>query len=167
MTGNNKASLWGNALLEASEQSPFDFMEEQAESLREATGGILWGEVKPFVKDGITYHAFQIASQHIEDYSCLLLRTAYAKRVFPLYIYDYSQSDEYEYVPKRGFHQILDPQPGTVEVQNKQGTYFAPKPDFVAHDFNEFEKQFAKILGSKGTRAIIQSLLLQSNSHAE
>jgi len=181
MTKNNKSNLWSVALLGASQQSPFDFMSEQGEVLREETNGILWGEVKPLIgEDGITYHEFRIASQRLEDYRCLLLRTAHAKHIYPLYIYDYSQSDEalksYHYVDKEinllsSFAMPLALQSLkhtiTEKVKSGRGEFFAPPPDFEANDFNEFKNIFAEILHSKGTRAIVQSLLLQSRREAD
>jgi len=170
----NKINLWGVALLDATQQSPFDFMSEQGEILREETNGVLWGEVKPFIgEDGITYHEFRIASQRLEDYRCLLLRTAHAKHVFPLYIYDYSQSEDalksYEYITEKRslFESMALTYETTKKVKKEQGKYFAPPPDFEANDFNEFKRFFAAILQSKGTRAIIQSLLLQNNQQAD
>jgi len=160
MTETNKPNLWSVALLDASQQSPFDFMSEQGEVLREETNGILWGEVKPFIgEDGVTYHEFRIASQRLGEYRCLLLRTAHAKHIFPLYIYDYSQSDD---ALKPSYEYVTDSY-GSIMVKNEQGKYFAPPPDFEANDFNEFKNRFAAILQSKGTKAIVQSLLIQTN----
>ena len=182
MTDDNTINLWSTALLGESQQSPFDFMQEQGEVLREQTGGRLWGEVKFFIgEDGITYHEFRIASQRLGDYRCLLLRTAHAKHVYPLYIYDYSQSEDalrtYEYASKT-ISDLLKPlsmmntmnimnMTTTVATKSEQGKYFAPPPDFVADDFREFKNQFAMIIQSKGTRAIVQSLLIQSNGQAD
>ena len=183
MTKMNQINLWEDALLDESQQSPFDFMREQGEVLKEETNGILWGEVKPFIgEDGITYHEFQIASQRLQDYRCLLLRTAHAKHVFPLYIYDYSHSDEalksYKYVTKdTNLWELFSlpwkhtpltvPIQTTHAVQGEQGKYFAPPPDFEANDYNEFVNHFARILKSKGTRSIVQSLLIQSHCQAD
>jgi len=180
MTENNKINLWNTALLDASQGSPFDFMQEQGEVLKEQTNGVLWGEVKLFIgEDEITYHEFQIASQRLEDYRCLLLRTAFAKHIYPLYVYDYSRSDEalkpsYKYVtetrhkpayPLLSINQIIKTT-HEVKVKNTKGKFFAPPPDFEANDFNEFKSIFANILQSKGTRAIVQSLLFQNNQQA-
>ena len=180
MTDDNTINLWSTALLDESQQSPFDFMQEQGEVLREQTGGRLWGEVKFFIgEDGITYHEFRIASQRLGDYRCLLLRTAHAKHVYPLYIYDYSQSDDalrpaYNYVTETKRIPLIPPLimpyetiETTKKVQNEQGKYFAPPPDFIANAYNEFSNEFAEILKSKGTRAIVQSLLIQSNGQAD
>jgi len=158
MTDDNTINLWSTALLGESQQSPFDFMQEQGEVLREQTGGRLWGEVKFFIgEDGITYHEFRIASQRLGDYRCLLLRTAHAEHIYPLYIYDYSQSEE----------AMQNSYVSANEDAQTSLQYFAPPPDFRANDFNEFSNQFAKILKSKGTRAIVQSLLIQSNGQAD
>jgi len=174
MTDDNTINLWSTALLGESQQSPFDFMQEQGEVLREQTGGRLWGEVKFFIgEDGITYHEFRIASQQLGDYRCLLLRTAHGKHIYPLFIYDYSQSEDalrtYEYVPAlmatvELARSMFQP---TQAVKSEQGKYFAPPPDFVADDFREFKNQFATIIQSKGTRAIVQSLLIQNNGQAD
>ena len=170
MTENNKINLWSTALLDASQQSPFEFMREQGEVLKEQTNGLLWGEVKVFSKNEVTYHEFQIASQRLGDYRCLLLRTAHAKHIYPLYIYDYSQSDEalkpYPYVPTNIYRASILPIPTIQETESALGKYFAPPPSYVANDYRQFENQFAEILESSGTRAIVHSLLIQSNSLA-
>jgi len=181
MTKVNQINLWEDALLDESQESPFDFMREQGEVLREQTQGRLWGEVKFFIgNDEITYHHFEIISEALEDYRCLLLRTAHAKHIFPLYIYDYSQSDEalqpsYKYVTETR-RKPVDPfiselrtieTTHEVKVKNTKGKFFAPPPDFEADDFNKFVNHFARILKSNGTRAIVQSLLLQSHRQAD
>ena len=180
MTDDNTINLWSTALLGESQQSPFDFMQEQGEVLREQTGGRLWGEVKFFIgEDGISYHSFEIATERLGDYRCLLLRTAHAKHIFPLYIYDYSQSDEalkpsHKYVTEKVRRNTSAFSWGdtiettqTIAVENNEGKYFAPPPNFIANDYAEFVNQFAGILKSKGTRAIVQSLLIQSNGQAD
>jgi hypothetical protein len=172
-----KNSLWGIALLPDSQQSPFDFIREQGEELREQTDGLLWGEVEAFLgEDSVTYHDFQIASRRLGDYRCLLLRTAHADHVYPLYIYDRCDSDDglksYKYVTEKTSIADLMKFPSmssifskpiqtTHAIKSEPGKYFAPPPDFVAKDLVEFKKQFAKILASDGTKAIIQSLLIQ------
>ena len=177
MTKINQINLWEDALLNESQQSPFDFMREQGEVLREQTQGRLWGEVKFFIgNDEITYHHFEIVSETLEDYRCLLVQTAHAKHVFPLYIYDFSRSDEalkpsHRYVTEKrrsgagAFFETIETTE-TVAVKNTEGKYFAPPPNFMADDFSEFVNYFARILKSNGTRAIVQSLLLQSRNQA-
>ena len=170
MIKNNEINLWGSARVDALPQSPFDFMREQGEALRYATGDRLWGEVVSRVaEDGITYYEFRIASERLGEYRCTLLQVAHAKHVFPLYIYDYSRSDEglqplYEYVPemRNGFSRSGEYK----KVKNERGKYLASSPDFVANDFDDFERHFSNIIRSGGTKAIMQSLLLQM-SHAD
>ena len=174
MTEKNQINLWNIALLDAAQQSPFDFMREQGDVLKEQTNGLLWGEVTPYIgEDMITYHGFQIASRQLGEYRCLLLSTAYANHIFPLYIYDYSRSNDalksYKYVTQDMLLQewaktLNNP---ILQIESEQGRFFAPPPNYIAEDFNEFKKVFATILESSGTRAIVQSLLLQSRRPAD
>lgn len=174
---SEQPNLWGYALQDAAEESPFDFMEGQGEELREQTNGLLWGEVSVFTQRNITYHEFRIASSRLEDCRCVLLRTAYGKHIYPLYIYDYTERDSIKKSNKTikilpnslvdekiwESDMFLHMKNRLVEVENTEGDYIAAPTDDIAEDFSEFKEIFTRILQSKGTRAIIQSLLVQGN----
>jgi len=165
---SNSPNLWAPALQGATEESPFEFMKTQGEVLREQTNGLLWGEVVPFVQGNVTYHEFRIASSRLGEYRCVLLRTAYGKHIYPLFLYDYSESEDAVKESNKTFREVdLNPLSLAfrfkIEVENTKGDFIAAPPDYKASNYSEFENIFSTILQSKGTRAIIQSLLIQGN----
>lgn len=167
-------NFWTYALNESPEESPFDFLKAQGELLKEQTDGLLWGEVVRFFQRKVTYHEFCIASSRLGDYRCVLFRTAHGDCVYPLFVYDYTGSQDDADEMDRKNHS-MPPRKRLMEQFPHQYPQYANQVkadvekyggiiadfEYQASDYSEFQSIFATILQSKGTRSVIQSLLVQ------
>ncbi|MDR1493014.1 MAG: hypothetical protein LBT05_09875 [Planctomycetaceae bacterium] len=137
--------LWTNIDFKKEENTSLTLMKRQAELLKKKTNGLLEGKIITFSQDNAIYHTFYIYAPQLDNFRYALLRITSNKTMYPVSVYDYSND-------------ALD------SLANFSGSDGYEPPDFIAENYQEFEKELEKILSSNGTQKIITSLVNQSRA---
>ena len=173
-------NFWQNIDLASAEKVPIDLLKYQADQIELNTKGILKGEVITTTDEEVIYNTLYIVAPKLDNYRYALIKIASTSKPYPVFIYDNSQ-DESAIRVKRPRKIVTNPfelNPAMKAILQMSESFgklekveyvgiSVPEPDINASNYTEFETGIRKIISSKQSSAVINSLLAQSKGILE
>ncbi len=161
---NTDIDLWPEINLNENNDVPLTILNQQSEKLSQKTNGLILGDVVTRSHKTYIFHTLYLVAPHLDDYRYSLLSVAHSVLPYPVFIYNHNPENKDVIKVKTKVNPLI----AFTRALNQEiilSEDSVPKPQSEANNKEEFIREISKILKSKETITVLNSLMIQSKQN--